>query len=622
MGFTFNEIIERKTSGRVFRLSLDDGSVGDFIQKIRSYLRGPQVRGEMLVASPLIEEQPSSGSACQSTPPFESIYSGVHRLELIIRILLNHSCPLVAVIEDNHVDNVYRNAFYHWYSRRMSNTPRFTLRVSFFSGKDFGEQLSDEIIYSSKDDVAHYDMLKKSFRGSVVVYPLGGGLLGRTIISPADLVEEPVHVRLSEFELKVFGRKFTVDAFPFRMQDTEMMSCAETTLLNMLEYFSSRYQEYAMALPNDIIELEEAHSSERAVPTRGINYSSFSQLLGNLGFFPRLLSLYSLQHATIGLPGYIQFRRYLYWYLGSGIPAAVNVAPPTRDQKGHSLAIVGFTDCRETVVEAVKRHLLLSGSDTAPDEEPLNDTDANLVNSTIERMSLSGLTLAHEEDAGMVTCRIFQEADFPRSLVTVDDAQLPYQILDYAHLSPNGAYVCENMVFPLHRGMALDAQDAYEMFKMILEDEHVGALSWGKDFIEDDEPIIMRMFLVTAGSYRGFRARTTPEPLRYLFEAQTLPHFVWVAELVHMRDYVPDPHKLQSFAEIVLDATAGRRMSFEEKLLLMRYPGRLAWREPADPEESFGDHTVRWTPDDSDPARASRFRSYPFALRDIEPRYE
>lgn len=617
---SFRQIIESRVGGRAFLLSEDDDSVHAFISAIHSYLCGPQVRGETLLPT-FTEEQAFLSSAEENMPSLNSVYSGTRRLELIVRRLLLHCSELVAVIESNHIDSVYRNALYHWYSRRMSNTPRFTLRVSFFKrdGLEIGD--AEEVIYSSRDDETHYKHLKENFRGSVVVYPLGGGLLGRTIFSPSDLVDETVHVRLSEFELKVFGRKFTIDAFPFRMQDAEVMSCAEVTLINMLEYFSSRYQEYSMALPNDLIELEEAYSSERAIPARGINYMSFSQLLSHLGFYPRLLSLYSLQRAPIGLPGEIQFRRYLYWYLGSGIPAAVNVAPPSRELKGHSLAVVGFTDFDEGVVETVRGYFLADEDSTQPGGTQHDDAFAQAWG-TIARMEQSGRILSRISGNDCVaTCRIFQEADFPRRLVTVDEAQLPYQLCEYERLSSNDSFSCENMVFPLHRGMALDAQDAYEMFMMLLEDERLGVLSWGGSSIKVDEPIIMRMFLVTAGSYRGFRARTTPPPLRYLFETQVLPHFIWVAELVHMSNYTPNPSELRSFAEIVLDATTARKTSFEEKLLLMRYPGRMAWREPYDSEESFGIHSVSWEPDDSIEARPSLFRSYPFALRHVEPRY-
>lgn len=620
-GRSFRRIINSKVRGRAFLITGDANSLDEFISAIRSYLDGTQVRGETLsLTSTGKRALPSD--AGRDVPSLNSIYSGVRRLELIVRRLLLHCSELIAVVESNHIDSVYRNALYHWYSRRMSNTPRFTLRVSFFKRDGLDIEAAEEVIYSSGDDEAHYRRLKENFRGSVVIYPLGGGLLGRTIISPSDLVDETVHVRLSEFELKVFGRKLTVDAFPFRMQDAEVMSCAEVTLINMLEYFSSRYQEYSMALPNDLIELEEAHSSERAIPARGINYMSFSQLLSHLGFYPRLLSLYSLQRTPIGLPGEIQFRRYLYWYLGSGIPAAVNVAPPSRELKGHSLAVVGFTDSDKEVVETVKGHFLADKDSTQLDKTQDDDVFGQ-ARGTIARMEQSGRLLSRIcEDGDVSTCRIFQEADFPRRLVTVDEAQIPYQICEYERLSSDDLFSCENMVFPLHRGMALDAQDAYEMFMMIFEDERLGALSWGSPSIGDDEPIIMRMFLVTAGSYRGFRARTTPPPLRYLFETQVLPHFIWVAELVHMSDYTPDPSDLRSFAEIVLDATTGRKTSFEEKLLLMRYPGRMAWREPYDSEESFGIHSVTWKPNDSIEEQPSLFRSYPFALRHIEPRYD
>ena len=625
----FLKAIRAKVAGRIRELNSED-DVRQFISVIRGYLQGAQVRGALYDTEQLIDDDVAIDG-----PAYKSEYSGILRLHEITKQVLEVAGSIVAVVETNYIDSVYRNLIYHWYSRRVTNVPRFSLRISFFEN-DFAEEINGDFLFNQYRVDKGRELLEERFIGSTVMCPLGDGLIGRTLLSPKYLISKDAYMRLARYELKIYGYKLSIEAFPFRMQDAEVMSCAETTIINLMEYYSSSYPAYAMVKPSDLTKIEEEGSSERAVPAKGIDYSFLSQILGRLGFYPRLQTLPALKRSSRAIPGEVQLSRQLYWYLASGIPAAVNLVPSRREKEGHSLIVSGFADCPESIVEAMQRNLATNAASESSypmlvDRESNNDNGIislecksgkrsapdRVTEKTLNRMKCSGWYLTGSGTGGQnpKVCRIFQEADFPWQFVTIDDCGMPYAIRPYERLSNSGPLTCENIAVPLHEGMALDAQDAFDIFEMVLKDSNVGILKWAGNSIGDDEAVIMRMFLLTAGSYRGFRAQTSNSPLRYLYETQVLPHFVWVAELVLLSDYSSDTKSCKSFAEVVLDATVSGKTSFEDKLLIMRYPRKFAWREPNDPEGSFGKNCATWGSDSE--SSVETFPSYTFALNHI-----
>lgn len=608
----FQDVVSAKTKDRVSDIR-DGPTIESFLEKVRVMLLGPKVRG----ADPLEEPQDYVRDDRRVDEPVTELAPGLAPLERIVKLLVKHNGPIVAVVEESHVDSVYRNMIYSWYSRRVTNVPRFTLRISFFRNNLTNSSTIDsDYLRVVSEGGRNPKALEEVFLGATVVYPIEGALLGRTLIAPENIVSEDAHMRLANYQLKIFGTELSVDAFPFRVQDAETISCAETTLLNLMEYYSARYPNYSMVMPSDLTELEAETSSDRTVPAKGINYTRLSQILGKIGFYPRLDSLTTLKRGSLSMPGEDQFRRHLLWYVGSGIPAAVNIVPSRRERDSHSLAVIGFTDTPQPVIDAVKDYFSGESGVATPASCFKDEIDV-----TLRRMERSSVVLLQKKDpdGNLRSCLLLQEADFPRSLVTIDDCEIPYAICPYENLSPSQSMRCENIAVPLHKGMAIDAQDAYDIFRTVLEDENLGLLAWGGNCIHDDGPIVMRMFLMTAGSYKGFRTNTSPKSLRAFYETQVLPHFVWVAELVFLSEYTQDSKEAVSFAEVVLDATVCRKTSLEDKLLVMRYPGKFAWREPSDPEIPFGIHLVEWTQANGDPSTDDRFRSCPFALNTVTP---
>ena len=105
--------------------------------------------------------------------------------------------------------------------------------------------------------VENDELRETSFIGSVVINPSVSGAIGKSLINPIYCMDRfggsEVFLRLSNYRVNILGVPFNVRAFPFRMQDKELMSCAEVTLLNIMDYFANNYHSYERKLPSDII---------------------------------------------------------------------------------------------------------------------------------------------------------------------------------------------------------------------------------------------------------------------------------------------------------------------------------------------------------------------------------
>ena len=578
--------IERKIAGMIWGINSPD-ELDALIDYVRTRIGGPLVRGGV-DRGPLPLPQQRVGSA--------ELPSGVKRLKEIVEVMFRKLGPIAVAVEPNHVDAVYRDAFYYCYSRHISNSPRFTLRLSFFEGAMDGKSFHE----------IEDDELQDAYRGSLTMYPINGGIVGTTRLVPATMVEKSARIRMASFRADVFGRTLSVEAFPYRMQDTEMMTCAEVTVINLLDYYAASYGDYASVLPSRLIELEEQELYQRALPARGITYARLSQVLGRLGFYPRLLSRRELSGSDPALDGRFLMRRNLCWYVSSGIPVAVNVEPAFRKGDGHSLIAIGFESWEKQFVEGVRGYLMeppLFGKADMPCD----------VQRAVDSLEVSCEAI---DDGRGDRYRLYLEADIPRKLVVIDDEQTPYAVREYDRMVEGLQYSCENIVIPLHRSMALDAQGAYSVVDEILQSESLGLARWGVDYLHAGEAVILRMSLLTAARYREHRRKGNSYPLDRIYETLALPHFVWLVELVRASDYKADDSK--AFAEIVLDATAGRkREAIDVKLIAMRYPGRFVWREPEDDFDGFGDHALEWNADDPNLSNLCKFPAYSDSLRTV-----
>ena len=163
----------------------------------------------------------------------------VRRLKDILLQFNNTEFTVVA--EPDYVDKQYRDSYYSYFSQKYTEYERNCLRLAFFEGKISQEQFAD----------CTYD-LEKIFIGTVVLRPLEIGNIGQTLLNPKKLNVKG-YFRTCVFRVMVYGRKLNIEAFPYSSQDGETMTCAETVLFNLIYYYGTKYSEYRVLMPSEIL---------------------------------------------------------------------------------------------------------------------------------------------------------------------------------------------------------------------------------------------------------------------------------------------------------------------------------------------------------------------------------
>ena len=465
-------------------------------------------------------------------------------LELLIK---KFPTPFTIVQEFYHIDRSYRDSYYTYFSNQHFQVKRYSRRLSFFLAEITEE---DFFIKTDKD-------INNLFIGSCVINPITTGAIGKTLINPKYIIDKkPVYMRLSKFTLHIYGKKLTVEAFPYRMQDEETMRCGEVTLLNLLEYYSNSYNDYRAVLPKDILDSEQKHSHERVLPARGITYPILTKVLSEFGFSPRLYNLDSIDSFSLSQVTQIdELKRWLHYYVESGIPVALNLLPIGISGAGHSVVCVGHGQAKENLFGKAMKNRWISWENKE-------------------------------------NCHpIIDSADFYEDYVIIDDNQPVYQVENFNKLSSFSNMRVENIAAPLYKRMFMDAPDAAAIVRTILHQQEYSVDVWAKNFLKPNEDIVIRLFMASSHGLKKHRIETLSNVYaRETYAIVPMPRFVWVCELYRVSDYCKgvDNEELKAFGEIVIDATsAPSRGHSYRSLILMHYPKVIGVRFPDQTEPEF-----------------------------------
>lgn len=477
--------------------------------------------------------------------------------------LLSYLDTYTVVVEDHYVDRVYRDSYYFYYSSKHFSYSRFCKRLCLFEGV-----LEHEFYDSSCEE------LEKCFIGSIVIRPVPDRSVGRTLLNPCYFLseEKKCQIRLAKYNVTVYGKKLHVWAFPYGMQDGETTSCAEITILNLLDYYSQSYPEYHYLLPSEISGLAETNSYERRMPTTGLSYELISKIFCDVGFYPRL---YSAQKMTK-----IKFRNILHYYIESGIPVAL-----------------GLKLGKES------RHSVISIGHIIPDKDKIGDE----------------LTCAYDSVSknAIWTC---DTADIVDAYCIMDDNSVPYKLSRCVEDIKNGDSVLklngceiEYMMVPLYKRMIMEAADAYDICLSILSSSQFGiknflkkcdaysALKEVEPYVDQagtrDEPFVVRLFMASSRTFRRHRDEQFGNgncEVRDLYNMTVFPKFVWCCELTTRAFYQKD----QILGEIIIDATSAADAK-TDSFIIIHYPNAVCHRRPEDFIEE-GDaefeHVREWRP--------------------------
>ncbi len=430
---------------------------------------------------------------------------------------LKDSCFFVA--ETEYVDKVYRDSYYNYYASKLNLYQRNTVRISIFSG----EVREDE--FRKRDKKTE---LEKKYWGYFILRPIGEQILGRNVISPSAFRSNDFSYCSSKFPTTVNNIKFTAEGFPHSSQDGETITCAETCIWTIMEYFSNKYPDYHTVLPSRIIKALEKVSFERQIPSKGLEIESISYAMKEFGFGTRIYSRSGYSDLT--------FEKIFNCYVESGIPVIVgidnlNVDEEDIDQIAHAVICIGHTNISATQIIAL----------------PANNFDDEYILGEIKSKQL----------------QIYDWNDLNENFVFVDDNLPAYQTANICepakHYNDSSWSKCivNHLIVPLYPKIYLDAYEAKNFA--------IRALLTGLLPLNNKQELLVRFYLTSSRSYRDHIAlqENYPPELKDILLGNTLAKFIWVMEL-STKDMI-----INNLAQglIILDATEADTSNYKPLIL-------------------------------------------------------
>jgi hypothetical protein len=399
-------------------------------------------------------------------------YPRAASIDILKKYLKHLKTDNYVLVEHPYVDKVYRDSYYHYYSSKNQEYHRDCVRLSFFSKK---------LMIEDFRDLKSHPQIRESYLGFTIIRPTFPKVIGRSVISP--LAVKWNHFRICSVEVDVTANslKTSVTGFPHASQNSETITCAETTIWCIMEYFGMRYPEYRPTLPSRIGAILASQSFERLLPSKGLTPQQISFAFREFGFGVKIYSKEAYGD---------QFIKLLKMYIESGIP--VVSAIQNKKGIGHAQSIIGrarFSDA---------------------------DVDA----------------LANPEDYGN-NVMVYDFEDINVDYVFMDDNHPPYMRSKLE--TPSSFYkqanwagcVIKSFIVPLYSKIYMDGGEARIFAKSILK-RYITQLN-----VLKDTEVILKVFLASSRSYKNeLTANDSLETFsRELLLRLPMPKFIWVAEL-------------------------------------------------------------------------------------------
>lgn len=449
------------------------------------------------------------------------------------RFMAHLKDDLVAFVEPVYVDKVYRDSYYTYYASKLASMPKNCIRISFFEDEE--HQITEGDM-----DFSQFDYLKGNYRGFVVLRPTMSSIIGRNAISPEIVKDYGFKICKTTICSTAGGFKFEVEAFPAAAQDTETMTCAETTVWAMMEYFGNRYAEYTPLLPSNIVNILKQTTIERQLPSNGLTEDNLSFIAKSCGFGSQLY------HRDY----FPDFYNILSCYIESGIPVMVALS---NNQYINDQKAVGLKG--DQLDDFIGHAVMCIGHETV--------TEGHIDNTSSE--NLTELTMLDYDN-------------IEKRFVFIDDNFPPYMMDSltqptgrYALLQANGQpwdhCLIDHFVAPLYRKVYLEPKVAKGYLKELIQSPFMKQLH--------KQDITMRVFLCSTRSYREYINHSSmSDEMKRMVARLTMPKFIWVAEL-------SDRSLLkQGIAKgiILLDATECKT-EYHNALLVSMCEGEVLCRE-------------------------------------------
>lgn len=460
---------------------------------------------------------------------------------------------LSMLLECKYIDRTFRDSYYLHLSEKHFEVSRYCQRLIIFDGIQ-----EDNIINRN------VGILEKNLIGSIVIRPIKTGILGRTLINPKYLYknkdeykEDNAYIRTTKYSISFYGICLSVSAFPFSTQDAITTTCAETTLINMMDYFSHRYEDYRLLLPSDIYKIRRQDSDERILPTKGMTYRMLSKAMYKSGLYPKIYTENE----------YINFedmRRILSYYVESGIPVALGIHRKCGGLN-HSIICIGHTSNDYNSMTNIVYPIINNCS---------QENKRNIIYTVDTANSINKLIVMDDTNVPYSQFKLRKLSyDYKDSTFTDIHKLFKYEYND-------SELMC--IIVPLYKRVYMDVMQARNAFREILvNDDFNPCLNYKKCFNFDvgtrENPIVTRIFLTSSKHYKEMRLNDiniVDTCVEDMYLNTPFPQFIWVCELYDLKCYKNGI----AFGEIILDATYSSKDSLGS-IIMLNYPQKHLARD-------------------------------------------
>jgi hypothetical protein len=432
----------------------------------------------------------------------ESEISYNKQLLPIINIL---SPDITFFFEYPYVEKYYRDSYYHFFSKKHKDYNRNSIRISFFN-----KCINDKTFLEADKE----DFIQKNFYGYITIRPTTYKLIGHSFISPLALKTYDFVSCLSSEQVLISGHKLKIKGFPYISQDNESITCSESAIINLLDYFSHKYPEYQIILPSQVSRILSKHSPERQLPSKGLPTDNISYVLKKIGFGTVVYTNDSKSKKVFNKK---VFREIMYAYIESGIPI---IATLSTNISNHAVLVIG----RKSIEQNVK-----------------------LNNGFLSKKNYLTFSNAFNE------------------VLIMDDNQPPYKLVSYDNpilinnqSKPNklkkSFYEFKSIIVPLYSKIHLDAYLFKITFFKILKILIRNFKNEKINFIPVKSQYILRYYITSSRSYKNYisKANNLTFEFKTLIIDKAMPKFIWVGEIFKGNTIQVSQ---EVYSVLVLDAT-------------------------------------------------------------------
>ncbi len=256
------------------------------------------------------DEAPLEGQLGLRAPPFGAAKEPFRQLRYIEKYVRHLQCRSIA-IERRYIDRDYIEDHSIFYARSFFPYDNFCKRVHFFSIEQADVQacLTEllGVAHSASEReyrAAYEDFSEKAYLGFVVIKPLHGCPVGRTVLrsyarTPHDTAD---YYRsfgpTRKYRPHFMGVELCVRGLGFQQQDTGVSACATTALWSALQKVRD-FEDVAAATPAQITTLASQHSLPfgRTMPSEGLSVEQMCQAIQAVGLSPNLFKINRLDMA-------------------------------------------------------------------------------------------------------------------------------------------------------------------------------------------------------------------------------------------------------------------------------------------------------------------------------------